>query len=727
MAARRRHALSLAGRSFAFHGVLPTRRARLSAAIVAAGGELFSPPSPPAPSPARVFMITDYWTCAPLPAPPAVECVAVTEFWLREMLRTHEWLEPAQHVFFTPPPATTSPPLSYPEDYDESQGSDVASSECSRLRMLTPFAPANTFKQQVPFWPYYVAYLSAPMRDAQELATVLKSITGMDQRRSLNCLELALDRLSASDRELFFTIVLPELARLVLSLPTLFSQHPEVLGPLALDDSSVAPSASASTPRVRAQSVTFTKREALALVAACFFSVFPSQSRLVTRPAGDDVDVDFPHFAMRSLLTSHPKGGDAQVKAEKLRCVLHYFLRVVPLLAADSDRLDSEVLTLTRVAVALPSAAATRPPTSPQQLLDTLSPASFDGSGELLAMSGVRCESERLIEDLDAHLQVDFANKFAGGGVFGAGCVQEEIRFVLSPELLLACLVFAKLEPHEAFVVHGSERFASYSGYGVSFAFQRDFVDCTPCAALVAPDSPQHPPQRRRQCVVVGIDAVDYGGAQVGRQYAPAPIWRDLVKAAAGFAYPDASSARWPVASGNWGCGVFRGDAELKFVIQWLAASLARRELVYVLFERDQELHAGIRALLRVLESGGAEEPELRRRAPLLLAQFLLGLDEALARRAAALRDAGKRGPRPSVLALARDFLDTQLQGLKRLKLTSPPPPGVQVVGDSSSAAVVEPADGNAKANAPPLAPKSPAGGAKGLQQKAITSFFRKH
>jgi hypothetical protein len=34
--------------------------------------------------------------------------------------------------------------------------------------------------------------------------------------------------------------------------------------------------------------------------------------------------------------------------------------------------------------------------------------------------------------------QVDFANSFVGGGVLGHGCVQEEIRFLLCPELILA-------------------------------------------------------------------------------------------------------------------------------------------------------------------------------------------------------------------------------------------------------------------------------------------------
>lgn len=32
-----------------------------------------------------------------------------------------------------------------------------------------------------------------------------------------------------------------------------------------------------------------------------------------------------------------------------------------------------------------------------------------------------------------------------------------------------------------------------------------------------------------------------------------------------------------PVATGNWGCGQFNGDKELKFLIQWMAASYQDR------------------------------------------------------------------------------------------------------------------------------------------------------
>eukprot|EP00918_Siedleckia_nematoides_P053622 GHVU01117130.1.p1 GENE.GHVU01117130.1~~GHVU01117130.1.p1 ORF type:complete len:596 (+),score=46.82 GHVU01117130.1:249-1790(+) len=39
---------------------------------------------------------------------------------------------------------------------------------------------------------------------------------------------------------------------------------------------------------------------------------------------------------------------------------------------------------------------------------------------------------------------------------------------------------------------------------------------------------------------------------------------------------------------GNWGCGAFRGDPQLKAIIQWLACSVARRDIVYLTFKEQR-------------------------------------------------------------------------------------------------------------------------------------------
>lgn len=46
-------------------------------------------------------------------------------------------------------------------------------------------------------------------------------------------------------------------------------------------------------------------------------------------------------------------------------------------------------------------------------------------------------------------------SRYIGGGVLGWGCVQEEIRFIICPELIAACLLTEVLEKNEAIVITG--------------------------------------------------------------------------------------------------------------------------------------------------------------------------------------------------------------------------------------------------------------------------------
>lgn len=52
-------------------------------------------------------------------------------------------------------------------------------------------------------------------------------------------------------------------------------------------------------------------------------------------------------------------------------------------------------------------------------------------------------------------LQVDFANKYIGGGVLGHGCVQEEIRFLICPEMIITRLFTEVLEKNECLIMTG--------------------------------------------------------------------------------------------------------------------------------------------------------------------------------------------------------------------------------------------------------------------------------
>jgi poly(ADP-ribose) glycohydrolase len=88
---------------------------------------------------------------------------------------------------------------------------------------------------------------------------------------------------------------------------------------------------------------------------------------------------------------------------------------------------------------------------------------------------------EGVIEDAGwEYAQVDFANKFLGGGVLRMGCVQEEIRFMLSPELIAGMLFMPAMADNETIEITGSERFNNYAGYAGKFRYAGNFLDSTP-------------------------------------------------------------------------------------------------------------------------------------------------------------------------------------------------------------------------------------------------------
>ncbi len=91
---------------------------------------------------------------------------------------------------------------------------------------------------------------------------------------------------------------------------------------------------------------------------------------------------------------------------------------------------------------------------------------------------------------------MDFANCYIGGGVLGHGCVQEEIRFMICPELLASMLFTERMSWNESvFIIgtargisgqllitvspSGSERFSLYAGYASSFQWTAGFTDET--------------------------------------------------------------------------------------------------------------------------------------------------------------------------------------------------------------------------------------------------------
>ena len=106
-----------------------------------------------------------------------------------------------------------------------------------------------------------------------------------------------------------------------------------------------------------------------------------------------------------------------EYQMEKLKCMIHYFRKRIEGKCANS------IVTYTRRAL------------TDQQL------PRWDKSDKKLL--NLRIDSKGTIEDVQnmGMLEVDFANAYIGGGVLGHGCVQEEIRFLICPELIISRFV----------------------------------------------------------------------------------------------------------------------------------------------------------------------------------------------------------------------------------------------------------------------------------------------
>lgn len=153
---------------------------------------------------------------------------------------------------------------------------------------------------------------------------------------------------------------------------------------------------------------------------------------------------------------------------------------------------------------------------------------------------------EGSIEDCpeDGAHHVDFANKFIGGGVLGNGALQEEIRFVVSPELLISRLLLCgnSIEDDEVVFVDGSRMYSKITGYAQSLCYSGT------TNALSQGDAIRPSVSR-----VIAMDAHHFGSRSRVDQYRPQWIERELNKAFLAFSATKDETNTMAIATGNWG------------------------------------------------------------------------------------------------------------------------------------------------------------------------------
>lgn len=189
-----------------------------------------------------------------------------------------------------------------------------------------------------------------------------------------------------------------------------------------------------------------------------------------------------------------------------------------------------------------------------------------------IQLKEVNIKPKGVIEDGVSTVMVDFANMYIGGGCMGSGCVQEEILFLIYPELLFSIMIFPPMRDNEAIVISGAKRYTNYEGYGWSLKYGGKY------------ERPQEEDDKDSTAVFAAIDALYLPSIQLQiDQFRPKLLIRELCKAVVGFQdnHYDQSThdSKMAVSTGKWGCGAFNGNPELKFLTQWIAASYAGRDM----------------------------------------------------------------------------------------------------------------------------------------------------
>ncbi|XP_051123031.1 poly(ADP-ribose) glycohydrolase 1-like isoform X2 [Andrographis paniculata] len=400
--------------------------------------------------------------------------------------------------------------------------------------------------------------------------------------------------MKADASERWFADVVPGLADLLLKLPVLLENH--------YRNGSICNGKETGLRLLESQQsgiVVMSQELIAALLACAFFCLYPTRNR----GSQHLQPINFDHLFLS--LYEH----DKVHQEHKIKCILHYFERICSDMPTGNVSFERKVLPFKNCQS------------------NIVYPGTDFWSNSTKSLCQLEVHNSGLIEDhCSEALEVDFANKYLGGGALGQGCVQEEIRFMINPELIIGILFSPAMEDNEAIEVVGAERFSNYSGYAASFRFCGDYVD-----------EKSFDTMGRRKTRIVAIDALIHPGK---RQYKSECLLRESNKAFCGFfnqqkanllmkgedfgpkhdmiieegpstsghniltedlsdsiqGYKRTTSCDTVekkgnkvdqysiyeddgigVATGNWGCGAFGGDPEVKVVIQWLAASQALR------------------------------------------------------------------------------------------------------------------------------------------------------
>eukprot|EP01133_Synstelium_polycarpum_P001179 gene1179-1356_t len=418
------------------------------------------------------------------------------------------------------------------EKYNDVWNTQYVKLPCSKNNVYKSLEPNDN--RYLSKWYLINTVLLNPIENSESLEAAIKAINPRCNWDFQGLHDFFDTECTEAETKAFFVKTLPHIINLALRLPFICPR------PIPLLERAVD------------KEIVLSQRQIASLMANAFLCTIPRQG-------GNSREDRYPSVNFHSLYSAPC----VPSRVAKLKCIINYFQRI-------TDKEPSGNISYHR------------------QVCGETETPDWERSE-----ASLRDFTEGTIEDNGVgKLQVDFANKMIGGGVLGFGCVQEEIRFLINPELIMSRLFTAQLLDNETVIIVGSERFSNYAGYGDKFEWSGDHQDNTPKDSM-----------GRIMTTVVAMDAIKLHGDPF-LQYSPIYIERELNKSYCGFYDRYSKTIPPPIATGNWGCGVFGGDRYLKSIIQYMSSSHSGRELVYYAYG-DEKFSNELTMMVTLLQQGG--------------------------------------------------------------------------------------------------------------------------
>mmetsp|Transcript_47456 Transcript_47456/g.54639 ORF Transcript_47456/g.54639 Transcript_47456/m.54639 type:complete len:467 (+) Transcript_47456:88-1488(+) len=387
-------------------------------------------------------------------------------------------------------------------------------------------------------WNLIQEKLNEKITDFEQLTTTLVTLHGTcfgDAERwegvRLPSLKIAIDEMTENLEDFnFFGNLLPKIATWALDLEELFKDAEHSFNALEAGKNC---------------ETSFTALQSRSLLANSFFCTLAPFSCLKT---GENSKRHFGNIDWMRLYCCIP---DIPEGYERLKCQLYYFYTV--------DKLE--------------------PSGTIRYIRRAMHPGDFPvWETSKAELSPVVFDENKKIEDSDGFMHADFANKDLMLHYIIPSMTQEEVLFSIRPDIFPILLIAERLEDDEVILIMGAKIYSSYTGYLSSFEWQplrrEDFLNRQP----------------------TGIFAVDAIPSMGDVQFTTKYVNRELRKIHLGFTaidefandYRDLPYEFDRVSTGNWGCGAFGGNLYLKFLEQWIAASIGGKKMDYSTFKNPK-------------------------------------------------------------------------------------------------------------------------------------------